>query len=470
MVTVTPKIGGIHNTVAWTGGTPDELWTVSSLNSPRTPYCYRLEDPAKSLRMYTYLTTSRGKKLERDDATYSFADYSDDASTHMEQCGMDSIFCLSDPCNHGSMLSLFQYHSRFTKTDVFDEVKDKNQSQNTGHGSYDKWDRQNLEMSKVWLLDSLGDTLKAALHPQLLPHLTGPDVYMLIVSEVQSDSIHSMRLKERSLEKVALSSYTLENVKAMNVHVVTVCNELWRGGVLPQDIILTVIDKYTKATCEEFRIHFLSRRSAVESYLKSITGKDESVIMALPDRITYMSLVSEANEKYQSLVDADLWMKASTDKGAAPAVYMTQADVEGLLKQQGDGNNKSGGPAGGNFANITCFNCGKKGHIATKCPHAATGNVTTPNGPAMTGSRAWITIAPSAGATETQERGNRTWNWCGTCARWTTTHKTATHVSKPRTDAVAAVAIAPSMTEAPAANSEQVSSSLFPNAGNYGAW
>ena len=34
---------------------------------------------------------------------------------------------------------------------------------------------------------------------------------------------------------------------------------------------------------------------------------------------------------YQSLLDNGSWVPSNSDKGAAPQVFMTQADVEGLL-------------------------------------------------------------------------------------------------------------------------------------------
>ena len=246
---------------------------------------------------------------------------------------------------------------------------------------------------------------------------------MMLISEVQSDSVRSLRKKERIFEQLSLSQFPAENVKALNNQVLDICDELERAGVLPDDAILTIVEKYTAATSDEFKIHWLTKRSAVEDHLKMIAGKDASVIAALPNRITFRSLTAESSEKYQGLLDNGSWVPANADKGAAPQVFMTQADVEGLLKQSLDTANKGGG--GGGLANVTCFNCGQKGHVASKCTSPA-----TPGAAGGGADRAWMKIRPPAGAPEAKDVNGKPFSWCERCMRWTTTHQTSTHRTK----------------------------------------
>jgi hypothetical protein len=50
---VSPRIGGVLNGVAWTGGMPtSEDRDGTDLQEPRTPYCIRPKDASGSLKIY----------------------------------------------------------------------------------------------------------------------------------------------------------------------------------------------------------------------------------------------------------------------------------------------------------------------------------------------------------------------------------------------------------------------------------
>ena len=77
-----------------------------------------------------------------------------------------------------------------------------------------------------------------------------------------------------------------------------------------------------------------------------------------------------------------------------------------------DGNGKSS-----NYSSVTCYNCGKKGHISSRCTHTA---MMTP-GP-TTSAREWMKVQPINRSAETKEVNGKTWHWCGGCSKWSTTH------------------------------------------------
>ena len=47
----------------------------------------------------------------------------------------------------------------------------------------------------------------------------------------------------------------------------TLVMELNQSGFLPQDILLTIVQKYTKSTVEEFYVRFIARRLAIEDFI-----------------------------------------------------------------------------------------------------------------------------------------------------------------------------------------------------------
>jgi hypothetical protein len=87
----------------------------------------------------------------------------------------------------------------------------------------------------------------------------------------------------------------------------------------------------------------------------------------------------------------------------------TQAEILALIKQEGVGI-KSG----------VCHNCNKPGHCSRECPEPRKdrGRSGAPN---------WKKVAPPAGTATIKSVNERTFNWCGKCGRWTTTHDTVSH-------------------------------------------
>ena len=65
-----------------------------------------------------------------------------------------------------------------------------------------------------------------------------------------------------------------------------------------------------------------------------------------------------------------------------------------------DGNGKSS-----NYSSVTCYNCGKKGHISSKCTHTA---MMTPG--LTTSAREWMKVQPIIRSAETKEVNGKTWH------------------------------------------------------------
>jgi hypothetical protein len=458
-----PIMGGVINGTVWVGGKPSSTWDSTGNQKPQTPYAYRLEGE-KSLKIYTYLTNGQTHKFKRDDEQYALDSFSADAFSHMKKGGMDSVWYFPDPTDSDSMLSLFEYHSLFTLEYVTKTVKRMRKS------TYDQFDVDNLEHSRSWIESSLDITLWNSIRPQVTSDLSGPEVYMVLVSEVQSDSIQSMRAKERKLEGMKLKDYPGENVRLLNVEILKLCSALEANKSLPRDMILTIVDKYTESTCMVFSVHFMQRRSAVEAFMRATAGKDPSVIAQMVDPITYRTLVQESSAKYQSLLDTSKWPASSTanDRGGAPdllaCIAKLESKVDAVLHQRPtyDG--------GRDKSSVKCHNCGAVGHYRNECPKDSVSK--TPH---------WKTISPPAGEAETKHVNDKDWHWCGVCKRWSTTHGTIAKESPkgkipghtggtsghPAPDPAPAPAPASSPAPASEANAANACGSLL---GNFSAW
>lgn len=232
-------------------------------------------------------------------------------------------------------------------------------------------------------------------------------------------------------------------MKAMNNDIVTICAELERANRLPEDALVTVVQKFGKSTVEEFRIEFIARRTGVEAYVARNYNRTEAEVIASgQDLITYRSLTEEADAKYQSLIDSKEWSAAQTkaDKSGAPEAFNVEslsADAMRIAFECHQATNGNG--------EIICHGCGKPGHIVRFCPEKNSGGNPgggggDPNGGAIAepGGRTkkvrWQNVPPKQNDLKQKTISGVTWYWCALCGRWTKSHKTEQH-SGPRNDA-----------------------------------
>ena len=145
------------------------------------------------------------------------------------------MFYFANPEDNKEILSIFHYHLRFTAGEVTCQM-------NTNCAGtiqvYDHYNTDNFDMSYVWFMDALNDTLMVDTRLQLVPYMTGPELFMTIVSEVLLNSIHSLHSKEQSLEQLTLTSYPAENVKPLNTQILDMSDDLDQAGCLPQDMVI----------------------------------------------------------------------------------------------------------------------------------------------------------------------------------------------------------------------------------------
>jgi hypothetical protein len=107
----------------------------------------------------------------------------------------DSVFWYTNPADTTRARNVLKYHSRFTTSYIAAETAKMRIA--TNNQKYDKYDEANLRMSRMWLLNSLDPALTHLLRPRLVPKMSGPEVWMLLVSMVQSDSVRCLRKRER---------------------------------------------------------------------------------------------------------------------------------------------------------------------------------------------------------------------------------------------------------------------------------
>ena len=117
-----------------------------------------------------------------------------------------------------------------------------------------------------------------------------------------------------------LSSFPGENVKLCASNIDDKCHHLEAGYKLPEDVGVTICDILRKCSVEEFCIPFINKHSELDLN---------------PQVMTCTELIYLANSKYQSLVDAHLWVHQPSNEDLISAGLVAKVDALLLLTNVG---------------------------------------------------------------------------------------------------------------------------------------
>ena len=386
---------------------------------PATPYCSRPEDPDKLMKVFKAAKTPLDLKYDgTENADYTLSLFAALALQHLEMHGMDSVFYFE---KEGIEYNLLTHFPLFTIADI----------EKATMAMKDPFDQANLKWSKQFLFDSLSmnQQLKIAKHSK--SNLNGPMLWMNIVLENQSDSFRALRTVQHELEAMALTKYPGENVKACTKDIDMKCRRLEAAQSLPKDIGGTVCNILTQCSVEAFRMPFHTKFWELDKK---------------PDCYSYQDLIRDADALYLSLLAADKWLAKTSDEETVLSGLVAKVDQLVLQNQGGGRGRNRGGRGRGRGRNrgrggrgqdgqdstaqgqtgVTCWNCGKKGHISSKCPDKANADNASDDD--------WKKKPPKKGEAHEKEVNGQTWKWCGRCPRWTLSHSTADHKDGVGTD------------------------------------
>jgi Zinc knuckle len=433
---IKPKIGGLLGGssgglfgvggIPWTGGSPNRRWTASSLQYPASPFSFRTSDPERAMKIYDRSTRAVDPKLSHADGAVSLASFADDLLERTIECGLDSVLYV--PSFDGSgMENILHYHSRHTRESVSEWVNSMTHPDPNDPDApcFDFYDKQNIHVLKSLILNSLDATFRTYLRPQLEGAISGPEVWMIVVGELQSDSLRRIRKLERDLQEMSVRTYRGENIRHFVHDALVKCTELERAARLPPDVTLTLVSALTKSSVEEFRVHFMGKRGEIEKFLRTSAGKVPSVVARLPNQQTFRILLDDAAQTYQSLVDTDQWPPIHTagDTTGAPSAFVSKVIDSATLIQLNPNYHSLKMPTTPSYTpnpGVTCFHCGQPGHVKTNCPGLIS-NTPVRNPPG------WKLLAPTQNAPTTKIMNGKTYHWCAHCKSWRLSHGTEAH-------------------------------------------
>ena len=427
MSVVKPKIGGVKGTTPWTGGTPNSDWTQSERNRPKTPFCFR-PSVEKDAKTYDKRTGGLAEKFSRDCKKYSVQAFASDVDRHMQEHGMDSVFYTKD--DGGKMVNILQHYSKFTNSQV-----QENKIKELYDGSYDDYDKDNADWSATFLLNSINTEMRKEILPLCRPNITGPELWMRLVSDIYADTIQRMELLKDEVRNIQLKNFKGENVKEYATKVMEICTELENAMALPANICITINNQLVKCSVADFRIEFQGIRKKLNDELREYNGKSQTVIheMAIKGKYyTYHTLLEEATSSYLNLKQCKMWGPDvdNMDRGHAPEINLaclTYAEFNALIdkavKASLGGNTGSQGDTENSTddVDIICFFCKQKGHYKKNCKKF----LARLNG--NNNEQEWKSQAPKDGEEETKTVNGFDWYWCEKCNFWRTSHGTKDH-------------------------------------------
>jgi hypothetical protein len=392
----TPVVGGlIDNATPWVGG---RCTVELQNNEPASPYCARPGDPDKLMKVFKAATKPLDMKYDgSNNMDYGLTTFGFLVHQHLETHGMDSVFYF---VKDGMEYNLITHFPLFELR----EIEEATQAMT------DSFDKDNLKWSRQFLFDSLSMEQQLKIAKHLRPGMNGPTLWMTIVLENQSDSYRALREVQRELEDMVLTAYPGEDVKACTRDIDMKCKRLEAASSLPKDVGTTVCNILTQSSVEAFRIPFHAKFCELDRK---------------PSCYTYQDLIKDADALYLSLVAAKKWLpQASQDENVLSGLI---AKVDELILNRSKSQNEVRQTR--QTGSMTCWTCGKEGHISSRCPSRSERNENRPV------YQSWKTVVPKGGEEQKKAVEGRNWIWCGCCGRWNVTHGTAEHRGQSKTRA-----------------------------------
>ena len=435
-----PIMGGLVALVKdeyspWTGGKPNHDWTglaVPVATENTTPNQLRPVYASAAQKGYNHRRTGLSTPFS---TTSDLTVFQNAVWNHLLDTGMDTIAYLQDPEEPTRITNVVKSHARYT----VDSARALSAIQSA---KYDKYDRTNDVAARAYLLASIEATLSNKVEEKIEDEDTFPIVWLQFIKTIQSTSVERFEDLKLTIKKRHPSQYAGENLEQLAADFRKDARELTTVGQYDHNLTLSMLKIFLLAGGsgnEDFRFPLRSIKQELEKALLEIGYKEKSAANKhmIDKRLTYQDICRHAEDTYRTLYDRKEWPPARNvrDSRAPPSSFgnvaidsnghISRAEVLALIQTRTGTTNKGETKPG------SCHKCGKSGHWANECPDNSAGSRPRPRGNNRNASAgtapSWRTTPPPTGSPTTKQHNDKTFNWCGKCQRWTTTHTTETH-------------------------------------------
>jgi len=180
-----PTMGALEQTSStdfcpWVGGKPKADWSGLEATTPTRKYDGQLRptSPGSAQKSTAYRSTGIDSPFAKGD---NFLDFIAEIWDLMQMRGLDTIAYLQDPTDPTKMISILEYHSRYT----LDSAK---KAAMLNIAKYDRYDISNDDIAKRFLLNSIAADIKKDVNARIKASDGFAVTWMEFVSQVQAIS------------------------------------------------------------------------------------------------------------------------------------------------------------------------------------------------------------------------------------------------------------------------------------------
>ena len=443
-----PTMGGLLRTgdtdyTPWTGGKPNNNW--SGLEAPPAtvhPTMLRPTTAGSSQKSQAYRTAGLTTKFGHSGDVLEFQK---ETIKHFERYGMDTITYVHDPADRRNMVSIIHHHTKFTMDEAVAAGA-------LVYPSYDGYDLANVEDAKIFVENSLEKELAKELNQVTKDVTTFVEYWMRLIEIVHVPGTdHFENIKAR-MRKRSIKDHSGEDVVALCQDYTNDYDELHDAGLYDHNLTLVAIKAIMEGggtSNEDFRSELRTIRNSLDQKLLEVRylSYEESHRRMVASGLHLPGVLRQCKAQYRKVLGDGKWPAANhaKDSKALNKSYgsvnkaQESTDVSAIeklvnqlvRKMDGDGMSK-----------LTCYNCGKKGHMARDCRSKKTPNggannqrgrgKSTPNPKKdkSRGRRGKGSEAPKTGEPEIKYIDGVKKYWCARCNRWTLNHGTDNHKTK----------------------------------------
>ena len=381
-----PLIGGLAQVsstkvVPFTGGAPpDPTWSGPAYK-PKLKSKSQLrphENLSELFKAHASRTTwTAPTKLSQDRAkSYQITYWREDLTKHLLRHGMDSTLWapVATPGTGATeMVLVTQHPERFDSVARFKTFVD------SVRGKWDSYAVENDEEVELLLINSMEESLYAVLRPLRQPNEGAGCLFLRTYLKLQGASFDRQQSLVAKLEAMNISAFVPWNVSLFCASYLIVANELLSCHKYTGQLVLSLIVRFANVPAATFSLSFRNKILPARSAVLRVDhlGSNLLIMQALQQEGYHPhQLCEEAIALHDQLVLSSLYEPALNKKDSSAAPELNVGSLVpasnagrggGSGRGGGGGGRGNGGGRGGGKANLTCHNCGEKGHFARDC-------------------------------------------------------------------------------------------------------